>query len=210
MMMDDTTSYDLKASLDFFNAVKSKDLKKAKSIYSKGNVDPNKTNVETGLTPLLQAIRNKDGRMVDFLLTIQDIDIDKCDDKKYCLPPISHAIQMKYSEMIDLLIVSGCDVDKGSDGKNGGNTPLMIACWHGQTETVSKLLDVGACVNQQDTNGFTALIKCCIQKHPETASLLIDSTDLKIRCRKGKTAEDYARESKDPELQKLFAGKRFA
>ena len=30
------------------------------------------------------------------------------------------------------LVDAGCDVNRGSIGKNYGNTPLMIAAWHGR------------------------------------------------------------------------------
>ncbi len=206
LIHDEPGQFDIKRTLDFYQCVKNGDVEKARRIYDKQLVDPNKLNVETGFSPLLAAVRNKDLAMIDYLLSLPEVDINKCDDKKYCLPPISHAIQMKQFAIAKKLVEGGCDVDKGSEGKNSGNTPLMIACWHGLDDFVKLLLMAGACVNQQDTNGYTALMKCCIRGHPGTAKLVLKDTDGKIRSREGKTAKDYAYIYKNKELKDLFIG----
>ena len=206
LIHDEPNQFDIKRTMDFYQCVKNGDLEKAKKIYDKQLVDPNKLNVETGFSPLLAAVRNKDLPMIDYLLSLPEVDINKCDDKKYCLPPISHAIQMKQYPIVKRLVEGGCDVDKGSEGKNSGNTPLMIACWHGLDNFVELLLTADACVNQQDTNGFTALMKCCIRGHPTTAKLVFQDTDKKIRSREGKTAKDYAYIYKNKDLKELFLG----
>jgi len=203
---DEPSEFDIKRTLDFYQCVKSGDVEKARKIYNKQLVDPNKLNVETGFSPLIVAVRNKDLEMIDYLLSLPEVDINKCDDRKYCLPPISHAIQINQFPIVKKLVECGCDVDKGSEGKNSGNTPLMIACWHGRDEHVELLLMTGACVNQQDSNGYTALMKCCIRGHPSTAKLVFGRTDGKIRSRDGKTAKDYAWIHKNKEVKELFIG----
>ena len=41
--------------------------------------------------------------------------------------------------------------------------PLMIAAWHGMTEFVKLLCeDERTSLNQQDANGFSALMKACM------------------------------------------------
>jgi len=81
--------YDEKATGDFFAAVLEKNMEKAKSIYEK-NPDVNHTDPKTGFTPCIQAVRNKDKSMLEWLLSLPDLDMNKCDDVKYRLPPISH------------------------------------------------------------------------------------------------------------------------
>ena len=196
--------YSIKATSDFMSAVRAKKLDLARKIYEKGGVDPNHVDPSEGMTPLILAVRNNDRCMMKFLLSISEVDVDKRDEKKYALPPLGHAVQIKNIETVKLLIDSGCDVNALSEGKNRGNTALMIACWHGQEMIVELLLKAGACVNQQDTNGFTPLIKCCIQGKVRCAKLLLDTgkVDLAIRSRiEGfKTARDYALETKNQEL----------
>ena len=158
MFGDKNATYDYDRSLNFYNAVRSKSVEKAMKEYSKGGVDPNQLGAEKGLTPLIQAVRNSDYAMVDYLLSLPDVDLNKVDESKYCLPPVSHAIQMDNLKMAQKLVNAGCDVNCGSSGKNFGNTPLMIAAWHGRDDFVGLFVESGACLNQQDSNGFTPLI----------------------------------------------------
>ena len=196
--------YDEKATGDFFAAVLGKNMEKAKSIYEK-NPDVNHTDPKTGFTPCIQAVRNKDKSMLEWLLSLPDLDMNKCDDVKYRLPPISHAVQMNNLDFIKLLLKYGADIDKGSQGTNYGNTALMIASWHGRLDIVTYLVEQGACCNQQDSNGFTPLIKSCIKKHVEVAKFLFDKTDKNIRSRKEyMTARDYALKSKNTDLIYIF------
>ncbi len=127
MFGDKSIAYDRERSMEFYNAVKGRSVERAMKEYAKGAVDPNQLGAEKGMTPLIQAIRNKDNRMVDYLLTLPDVDLNKVDDSKYCFPPISHTIQMDNIEMAKKLISAGCDVNRGSEGKNFGNTALMVA-----------------------------------------------------------------------------------
>lgn len=206
MFGDKMTHYDYDRSQNFYNAVKSKSIEKAKKEYEKGAVNPNQIDANRGLTPLIQAVRNNDCSMVKFLLTLRDLDIDAVDESKYCIPAISHAIQTENLDMAKILVDAGCDVNRLSTGKNSGNTPLMIAAWHGRDEFVKMLISAGACLNQQDSNGFTPLIKACLRGHPTTAKILLDNkkTDIDIRDRNGKTALDQAYDSGNIEIKKLF------
>lgn len=126
-------------------------------------------------------------------MSLPEIDMNKCDETKYRLPPISHAVQINNLDFIKILLNNGADIDKGSQGDNYGNTALMIAAWHGRLDIVKYLVEQGACCNQQDFNGFTPLIKACIRKHPEVILYLFNKTDRNIHDRYNyKTAKDYA------------------
>lgn len=146
-------------------------------------------------------------------------DINKNDSGTYCLPPISHCIQIKESygfDLFRLLLNAQCDFNKGSRderkasylkvGKlNEGNTPLMIACFHSKRKFVKVLCErKGISLNQQDSNGYTALTKCAVQRYRQiqkgkTVTLYEELYDYLIRCgadtlirdRNNHTAEDW-------------------
>ncbi len=194
-----------KDTINFYNAVKDGNILEAEKI-KKGNPDINHTDPKTGYTPCIQAIRNRDKKMLEYLISLPETDLNKCDDVKYRLPPISHATQIKNLEFIKILLENGADIDKGSQGTNYGNTALMIAAWHGELDIVKYLVEQGACCNQQDSNGYTPLIKACIRKYPEVVNYLFDKTDLNIHSRyENKTAKDYAIQINDSDLNKKFA-----
>lgn len=207
--------YDRSESLAFFKAVSARKLELANE-YTGGlhkGVDFNYLDSDTGYTPLIQAIRNKDYQMVEFLLTISTVDIDKVDNKKYALPPISHAIQIGKNELVKLLVKNGANVNAPSqDEKNPFNMPLMIAAWHGNYEILKFLLENNASVNQMDRgNGYTPLIKAAIKNHPDCIELLLEhGADKSIFSFDRKTALDYALENNTrgqaKKVIKLLAG----
>ena len=192
-----TTSYDQVKSQNFFSLIKAKKLDEAQSYYNRfqESVDINMPDPETGLTPLIQAVRNRHIKMVKYLIELKGIDFDMKDKQKYCFTPLLHAAQLKSEafEIFKLMVENGADYERGSDGRNSGNTPLMVCAWGGFLEGVKYLLDFdqNICVNQQDSNGYTALIKACIKKNYDIAVLLVDRTDINIRSRENKRAEDY-------------------
>ncbi|QLH74474.1 MAG: ankyrin repeat domain-containing protein [Methanomassiliicoccales archaeon] len=207
ILYEDACLYDQVATQEFFSEIKAKRLDKAQKLLARG-IDINKIDPNSGFTPLIQAIRNRDLQAIDFLLSLPGTDINKMDMSKYELPPISHAVQLNSIEIVKKLIAGGCDFDLGSNGKNAGNTPLMIACWSGFKEIAELLIKEGACLNQQDNNGYTPLMKACIRNHPEIVQLLIDGTDKDVRSREGKIAEDYA--IKNERIKKLFRSENLA
>ena len=81
---------------------------------------------------------------------------------------------------------------KNIQNKNDGNMPLMIAAWDNRLEFVKELLeDERTSINQQDGNGFTALIKACYWGWLECRDALLEAgADTKIVDREGLTAAD--------------------
>lgn len=129
-------------------------------------------------------------------------DVDKRDCAKYYFPAISHSIQNGDFEMFQFLlheckanpnIGSRNPQDAGKiRQKNDGNMPLMIAAWDNKINYVKELCaDERTSLNQQDGNGFTALIKACYWGWLECRDILIEAgADQKIVDRDGYTAED--------------------
>lgn len=167
-------------------------------------------------------------KKVQFLLDY-GADPNKNDNGRYCLPPLAHSIQLNEKEhrygfaIFNMLLEAGCDFNKAARderaasymkvGKlNEGNTPLMIACYHGKKKYVYSLCERdGISLNQQDCNGYTALIKCAVQRYnrikkgqkyalnEELYYYLKDQkgADPLIRDRNNHTAEDWMRRGDD-------------
>lgn len=195
--------FNREASILFFEYVKAGNIKSAKSILTKG-ANPNYIDPETGYTPLIQAVRNKDYPMVKFIANLPRTNCDLCDEAKYRMPAISHAVQLSDKLIVKTLVESGADIDCQAQGKNRGNTALMISAWHGKLDLVQYLCHQGACVNQQDSNGFTPLIKACIKKQVSCAMFLFPLTDGNIRSFEGLTAKDYVTKFNCTEIKKIF------
>ncbi len=150
-------------------------------------------------------------------------DLDKTDNNRYCHTPLEHCISLNPKEhgrypfeIFKMLLEAGADYNKGSidetkqsdkriSERNEGNTPLMVACWEGKRKFVYELLKMpDLSINQQDCNGYTALIKCAVRRHnrkkegklcnfyEELYHLLIEKgADTKIRDRNNRTAQDW-------------------
>jgi ankyrin repeat protein/transcriptional regulator with XRE-family HTH domain len=197
-------------SIEFYSNVKNRNLKKIKNLIksSSNEIDINLPNQEDGMTPLIRAVRNRDKEMIEFLTSLPNIDLDTRDKYKYRFTALHHATQLEDIELIRILVDKGADIDFGSMGRNVGNTCLMVAAWSGFTKVVEYLLSQGACRNQQDSNGYTPLIKACINHHYEIVKLLIEKTDINIRSRDNKKAIDYIKPSKsnNAKIISLFEG----
>lgn len=187
--------YDSLKSIKFGTLVKRKKIEEIKKIDI-NDIDINLNNPEDGLTPLIYAVRNKDIPMIEYLVKLPGIDLDKKDKQKYHFGPIHHATQIKNIKIIEILENAGADIDAGSEGKNKGNTPLMISAWSSFLKGLEFFIANNACINQQDNNGFTALTKACIKNDYKAVKLLIDKTDLNIRSKENKKAKEYLNPNK--------------
>ena len=204
--------FDRSKSLEFLSLVKNNKFTKLEH-FNLDNINVNIHDPISGLTPLITAIINKNPEIIEYLLNLSSIDINALDEHKYSFSALHHAAQLKNIELMKLLVSRGADVELGSKGENFGNTPLMVCAWSGFENGVDFLLQQGACVNQQDNNGFTALMKACIKEHKNIIFTLSRITDIRIRDKKNKTAFEYLRlalfsQSEARELKKLLKGER--
>ena len=129
-------------------------------------------------------------------------DVDKRDHESKNFPALTHAIKMHNYEMFTFLFKEcGANPNDGSRNpydigkvrqKNDGNMPLMVAAWENQVEIVRDLCaDKRVSLNQQDGNGFTALIKACYWGNTECKKIIEDSgADITILDHEGLSAED--------------------
>jgi transcriptional regulator with XRE-family HTH domain len=147
-------------------------------------------------------------------------DVNRRDCGKYYLPPLSHSVQNRDFEIFKFLlhdcnanpnVGSGDPYDTGKIlQKNHGNMPLMIAAWDNRVEFVRELVaDERTSLNQQDGNGFTALIKACYWGWLECRDILVEAgADTKIVDRYGYTAEERYREFQETGRRKGDYGKK--
>lgn len=163
-----------------------------------------------GNTLIISAVRNRGYSFhqrkakIKWLIA-HGADIDKRDCNRRYFPPLTHAIQMNdYNMFIFLLNECHADPNVGSRNphdagklrqreKNEGNMPLMVAAWDGKDKFVKALCDDDrTSINQQDANGFTALIKACYWGFLKCRDILLEAgADTKIVDIDGKTAEDH-------------------
>lgn len=129
-------------------------------------------------------------------------DVNKRDHESKNFPAITHAIKMHNYEIFAFLLKE-CNANPniGSRNpydigkvrqKNDGNMPLMVAAWENQIDMVRDLCaDKRVSLNQQDGNGFTALIKACYWGNTECRKIIESSgADTTILDHEGFSAED--------------------
>ncbi len=164
-----------------------------------------------GNTLIISVVRNRNKPMNQRKEKIRWLighgaDVDRRDCGKYYFPPLSHAIQNRDFEMFRFLLHGcGANPNVGSRNpydagkirqKNDGNMPLMIAAWDNRVEFVRELCaDPRISLNQQDGNGYTALMKACHWGWLECRDIIrAAGADERIVDRNGYTAEDHYRE----------------
>ena len=170
------------------------------------NTDDINAYLPDGNTLIISVVRNKRMPMnqrqekIRWLIA-HGADVNRRDCGKYYFPPLSHSIQNRDFEIFKFLLHEcKANPNVGSRNphdagkirqKNDGNMPLMIAAWDNRLEYVRELIaDERTSLNQQDGNGFTALIKACYWGWLECRDVLIEAgADTKIVDRDGYTAE---------------------
>ncbi|CAI8025858.1 Ankyrin repeat domain-containing protein 17 [Geodia barretti] len=75
------------------------------------------------------------------------------------------------TDVVDLLVQAGADIHLATT--ECGSVPLGIAAVKGHTETVQRLLELGANVNCQEKTGNTALHFAAENGHSQIVALLL-------------------------------------
>ncbi len=183
-----------------YDAIEPPTAQEANAYFDKGN------------TLIISTVRNRQHTLEERKSKIRWLidcgaDVNKRDCSSQYLPPLSHAIQMNdYDMFIFLLRECNADPNVASRNphdagkvrqKNEGNMPLMIAAWEGKERFVRALCeDPRTSINQQDANGFTALIKACANKYFNCSNILLEyGADTKIVDINGKNYEDHINEA---------------
>lgn len=197
-----------KLQLDNYEGIKSLNVKHINSYLT------------SGLTLLISTVRSSMSfeakcKKIRWLLE-NGADINKRDNMKYHFPALTHAVQRKDVRMVKFLL-DDCKANPNIGSKNPysveklrqgneGNMPLMVACYgKGASPEIVKILcsDERTCLNQQDSNGFTAYIKASLSGNRECRNILEDAgADLKIVDLNGMTGEDHFNKRLEEELIK--------
>ncbi|MDP6189635.1 MAG: ankyrin repeat domain-containing protein, partial [Gammaproteobacteria bacterium] len=98
------------------------------------------------------------------------------------LAPLHLAAFRGYTEVVELLVAAGADVNAKIQERFFGGTPLTRAAYGGHKEIVELLISNGADVNAKNEDDETPLDFAIIRKRTETADLL--------RKHGGKTGEE--------------------
>lgn len=160
-----------------------------------------------GTTLIISAVKNVSAPVKQRIEKIRWLisngaDVNKRDHEGKNFPAITHAVKMHNYEIFTFLL-NECNANPniGSRNpydigivrkKNDGNMPLMVAAWENQIDMVRDLCaDKRVSLNQQDGNGFTALIKACYWGNTECRKIIEDSgADTRILDHEGFSAED--------------------
>jgi len=178
-----------------------------------------------GNTLIVSAVRNNEAtfeqRKNKILWLIScGADIDKRDNSRRYFPPLTHAVQKNDFEMVKFLLCEcNANPNVGSRNphdsgylrqKNEGNMPLMVAAFHGRASIVRLLCeDCRISINQQDSNGFTALMKACMNGYQACRGILEEhNADDRIVDINGMTAMDHFNKflEKGPALKQFDRG----
>ena len=161
-----------------------------------------------GYTMIISVVRNNgvsfEQRKKKILWLIScGADVDKRDCGRRYFPPVTHAVQKNDYKMVEFFLKEcNADPNVGSRNpfesgyvrhKNEGNTPLMVAAYHGR-ENIVRLLcqSEKISINQQDGNGFTALMKACMNGHIRCRDILQEyNADERIEDINGWTFMDH-------------------
>ena len=160
-----------------------------------------------GNTLIISVIRNnrvsnsKKKKKIEWLIK-NGADVNKRDRSERYFPPLTHAIQLDNYELF-IFLLKNCHGNPNIGSKNPysskllrqqneGNMPLMVAAWHGRDDYVKALCDDSrTSINQQDFNGYTALIKAAIKNWRKCCQILLEAgADTKIVDHDDMTASD--------------------
>ena len=181
-----------------------------------------------GNTMIISAVRNNkasfEQRKKKILWLIScGADIDNRECSRRYFPPLTHAVQKNDEEMVAFLLHE-CNANPNVGNrnpldsgylrqKNEGNMALMVAAFHGRESLVRLLCeDPRTSINQQDSNGYTAIMKACMNGNIRCRDILQEfNADERIVDINGKTAMDHYHTflEKGPEEKRFDRGKAY-
>ncbi|OAQ67317.1 ankyrin repeats (3 copies) domain-containing protein [Pochonia chlamydosporia 170] len=135
-----------------FSCAAGSSLQVMKCLYQTGEIDINKP--ETGFSPIRVAIRSNYRWSVEWLLSLDGLDVEARDRSGYTL--LEHAVCNDLPDMVDALLTSP-KIDPNTKNKHG-ETPLHRAAIQGNDKLVKRLVDSPKVdVNAGDKRGRTAI-----------------------------------------------------
>ena len=168
----------------------------------------------TRCKPITFAAENGNLAILKMLL---DAGADPDGATSYGDTPLIIALMNNQIEVVDILLEYKADVNKTNQF---GASPLMGGVWNGDKKLVEKFIANGADVNQtfpfmnpttEQLQENTSPLSLAVQMDKaEIAEILMQNkASQTIRDSLGKTVADYAKESKNSKIRKLFNGQTF-
>ena len=152
-----------------------------------------------GHTCLTIAADNGHTETVRSLLCLPEADVNQSDING--LTSLNHAVTQKHSDVVQVLIDAGADVE----ANNIGLTPLHRACKCGALEIVQMLVEAGADVRVVDHHGITCLMGAAYIGRTETVRYLVGLPEVDVnRNRSGYTALKLARQKKHADVVQVL------
>ena len=148
------------------------------------------------------AAQNGHTETVRYLLCLPEVDVNQSVNNSG-LTSLNHAVSQKHSDVVQVLIDAGADVE----ANNMGLTPLHRACKCGALEIVQMLVEAGADVRVVDFHSTTTcLLFAAHYGRTETVRYLVGlrEVDVNRRNRSGYTALKLARQKKHADVVQVL------
>lgn len=123
------------------------------------------------------------------------------------LTPLHLACQIGHSQMVDLLIERGADLNAVSEVSN--QNALHFAVQRGHLSVTRQLLIAGAHINAMDANGNSCLHQAVLNDNITVVTMLLDShADIEIKNREQRTPLHLAVTKDSLRITKLLVGRQ--
>lgn len=179
------------------------DVANAKKIMAKKDFKINKTDAD-GMTPLMNAALSGDLSLVKLVLKKKpDLDFKNSEGDT----ALAVALTNDQIDISKELIRAGAKVDINVAGES--NDTLLIQAAKSNLEVTKMILAKNkAALNKTNAHGETPLMQAIRYGNNETAQFLIQNgADKTVKNKNGETALDIAKNSANPEAEKLLKSK---
>ncbi|XP_078484809.1 uncharacterized protein LOC100176140 isoform X1 [Ciona intestinalis] len=160
----------------------------------------------SGNTVLHYAISHNNMRIVETLLRIEELDVNKLNHAGYTAAMLGSLCQVESDADMKIFKQLFEKSNINTHAKEAGQTALMLAVSHGRYKTTKLLIDCGAEVNARDNDGSTPLMCAVEHGQIEIVKLLLNHPmcDAAAKDSDGSTAMNIAMDAGHREIAILL------